>query len=123
MNPDDPKFRELIYGDFSSALNLFEEISRKHGYIEPRCPEESSKASARSFAEGLLLDDLSAAKLRIAKDRSGARAFWNVAHEVDDYTRDPRTGWVDFELVSDGKHQPFMLVASAVLNWLDGKEN
>ena len=114
---------ELFFGDFSTALFLFEEIASRVGEVRAR-PGEFSHTAARAFAEGLILDPtVNSARQRIQSDRPGAVSFYEVAHGVSDRLSAKRFGLPgpEFQFVqhSDGQHEPFLLLASAVLNQLD----
>jgi hypothetical protein len=107
---------ELFFGDFSAALFLFEEVASRLGEIRAR-PGEFSHTAARGFAEGLILDPtVDAARQRIQSDRLGAVSFYEMAHGVSDRLRAKQFQFVQR---SDGQHEPFLLLASAVLNLLD----
>jgi hypothetical protein len=116
---DDDLARELFFGEFSGALLLFEEVSAQ--VVEVRAmPGEFSYSAARSFAERLILDPtVDAARRRIESDRARAVSFYEVAHYVSDMSRDRR---FQFVRQSDGQHEPFLLLASAVLNQIDSME-
>lgn len=119
MEHDDqslPEHADIVFGDFHSALYLLEEVASQEG-VDRSKPGDFSRRAARAFAEGLVLDhSVDAARQRMKSDRSGARSFCVVAHEVSDETigRPPK-----FVAKTDGLHEPFLLVASAILNHLD----
>ena len=116
FHDDDDLPLELFFGEFSSALFLFEEVSAQVGEVHARLGEFSYRA-ARSFAQGLILDpSVDAARQRIESDRAGAVSFYEVAHSVRDMSRDKPFRFVH---QSDGQHEPFLLLASAVLNQID----
>lgn len=106
-----------IFGQFQTALLLYEEISADIGHLRVTKSGEFSLQSARRFAEGLILDQsVSKARDRIKDDPKGAVSFFEIAHEVSDRLK---YGEIFFQSESDGVHEPFMLIASAVLNHLD----
>jgi hypothetical protein len=110
---------ELFFGDFSAALLLFEEVSAQVGEVRAR-PREFSHRAARAFAEGLILDpSVDAARHRMQQDRGGSVSFYELAHELRDRLR---TKQPQFVARSDGQHEPFLLLASAVLNRFDWLE-
>jgi hypothetical protein len=115
-NPIDPDLAERVFGVFDSALYLLEELASQEGVGRDTARDFSRKA-ARAFGEGLILDcTVDAARQRMKSDRLGAVSFCLVAHEVSDRTIARRP---QFVATSDGQHEPFLLVASAVLNHLD----
>ena len=124
--PEDDLFREMLLGQFSGNLTLFENVAGGVRNVRAKVGE-FSYAAARAFAQGLILDPtVDAAKQRIASDRLGVASFYEVAHDIADQLSAKRSGLpgsnIQFVQRSDGKHEPFLLVASAVLNQIDWME-
>ena len=116
QDPIDPDVAERVFGVFDIALYLLEELASQEG-ADRSTAEAFSHRAARAFAEGLILDcSVDAARQRMRSDRLGSESFCVVAHEVSDRTIGRRPQFVDR---SDGQHEPFLLVGSAVLNHLD----
>ncbi len=119
----DPDEAALIFANFESSLNLWEGVYEQVGEVRAR-PGEFSRKAARAFAEGLILDPtVGKARERMLMDRPGAVSFYEVAHEVRDLLNArpyglPGSEW-KFVHESDGRHEPFLLLASAVLNRLN----
>ncbi len=113
--PDDQSPEELWFGDFGASIDLFEQVyfqeglARSKGQISPR--------AARAFAQGLILEpSVESARERMRRDPKGAEAFYEVAVDVRNDSSDrPLSG---VHRASDGQHEPFLLLAAAVLNRL-----
>jgi len=110
----DSSTEELFFGDLNASMAIFEEIylqvglGRSQGQILPE--------SARAFAQRLILDpSVDSAREHMLQDRTGATAFYEVAHDACDH---PVARLPSKHTTSDGKHEPFLLLASAVLNRL-----
>ena len=116
MNPDEVD--RLWWGDLRAALARFEQVFLEEGL--DRATGEISLEAARAFAEELIFDPYAeSARLRMRQDPKGAAAFYELAHEVGDLFAESLPPKLTR---SDGKHEPFLLVATAVLNWLDRPE-
>jgi hypothetical protein len=108
---------KLFFGTWVGALLLFEQVYDRIGDIHAK-PGEFSHRAARAFAEGLILDpSMDSARRRMRSDRSGVVSFYEVVHRLNDRIgRDKRQ---EFVRETDGQNEPFLLLASAVLNYLD----
>ncbi|MEM7601689.1 MAG: hypothetical protein AAF357_09765 [Verrucomicrobiota bacterium] len=75
---------------------------------------EISLDCAEQFARDLILEHSEqSAVQQMRNDRVGAKSFYEIAHDI----RDDKN-W-KFVFQSDGEHEPFLLVASAVLNRIE----
>lgn len=107
--------RRLFFGDLLVSISLFEEIYFQEGL--GRSMGQISHKDAQSFAQDLILDpSVESARLRMREHPKEATAFYEVAHDVrDDSAGKPLSA---VHTNSDGQHEPFLLLAAAVLNRL-----
>ena len=108
---------KMFFGTWVGSLLLFEQVYDRVGDIHAK-PGEFSHRAARAFAERLILDpSVDAARQRMQSDRSGVVSFYEVVHYLNDQRG--RAKQPQFVQESDGQNEPFLLLASAVLNYLD----
>ena len=107
--------RQLWCGDILAALALYESVHFRAGLGRAKGPV--SHRAARAFAQELILcDSVASARRHMLRHPRAAVAFYEVAHDVRDGLRAKPLSEV--HSTSDGQHEPFLLVASAVLNSL-----
>lgn len=102
-------------------MNCWRLYSALHEQTIPTRPEIScSLAAARLFATSLILQPtVEGAREQILSDRHGSESFFEVA---DDAMQEMEEASPMPVLRSDGQHEPFLLLASMVLNHLDALE-
>ncbi|MEO6847881.1 MAG: hypothetical protein ABI254_11520 [Chthoniobacterales bacterium] len=110
--------REIIFGDFNLSLGLFREILKNYGLKS--ATTKFSFDEARRFSDELILvKDVEQVHKLIKANPSGAVSFYEFAHEVEDRHNFEK---LDFISQSDGRHEPFLLLASATRNLMDVRE-
>lgn len=102
--------------EFSSAFELLYQLCIQEG-VDLSSGAEVSPEAARAFARGLMDDQtVDSARQRMRRDPEGAAAFYAVGHTVSDMSI---SGQVKFVRRVSGEHPAFLVVAAAVLNYLD----
>ena len=106
----------LWFGDLIGSIFLFERIYFREGLGRSKAPV--SRKAARAFARELILaPTLESAREQMRQDPRGAAAFYAEAVRVrSDLTA---ISLSEVHTASDGKHEPFLLAAAAVLNRLE----
>jgi hypothetical protein len=114
MNEDE--YRKIIAGDFLLSLEAFREVLSQHG-IDRAAPGQFSLTAARNFSDDLILaKQIWDVDQLVGENPDGAVSFYEFAHEVEDHYN---SGHLKFHDKSSGKHEPFLLLASATRNLID----
>jgi hypothetical protein len=113
----------LLYSTFQSSFGIWEDMYLQLE-IEPARSGEVSPSAALLFADALILEPSEhKAREQMTSDRKGALSFYEIAHDIRDLLLEQQEGRGEsdwrFVYSSDGRHEPFLLVASAVLNRLE----
>lgn len=115
MNEDrecDDKHK-MYFDTFYQSFGVWEDYYFQLGE-EPARLGEISLDAAEQFARDLNLEHSEQAAVeQMRSDRVGAKSFHEIAHDI----RDDKN-W-NFVYESDGEHEPFLVVASAVLNRIE----
>lgn len=115
MNEDreyDDKHK-MYFGTFYHSFGIWEDYYFQLGEEPARLGEISLDAAEQFARDLILMDSEQAAVEQMRNDRVGAKSFHEIAHDI----RDDK--YWKFVYESDGEHEPFLLVASAVLNRIE----
>lgn len=106
------------FGDLHRCWRLYIAL---HEQTMPHPPTyEMSLARARAFADALILaPSVEQARSQITADHLGAESFLELA---DDAMTEIEQNFARTTSRTDGHHEPFLLLASLVLNHLDSLE-
>jgi hypothetical protein len=106
------------FGDLRRCWRLYVAL-HEQATPKPR-PYKMSLVAARAFADSLILaPDMQTARDYIIADAAGAESFLEIA---DDAMTDIEQNFARTICRTDGRHEPFLLLASMVLNQLDALE-